>query len=59
MPKKISKVGDRSSGVLACPKCGGTGFKAKRSLMGKVALGVLAPKTRVKCTTCGKEYDRG
>jgi hypothetical protein len=51
-----------------CPKCGGTSFKAKRSGKGKffaAAGGLnlitmpLAPKSRVKCTTCGTEYKRG
>lgn len=69
----ISSVGDRSSGILACPKCGGTGFKAKRRgaakgaawLMAPVTLGLTAaamavtPKTRVQCVTCKTEYLRG
>jgi hypothetical protein len=64
--ESISAVGDSSTGVLACPKCHGTSFKAKRSFVTKAlllpTLGVgtaLAPKTRVKCTTCGTEYHRG
>lgn len=56
---KISKVGVQGAGGLACPKCGGTQFKAKRSAGGKVGLGLLAPKTRVKCVTCGAQYTRG
>lgn len=60
MAKKISKAGDRTeAGGLSCPKCGGTSFKSKRSLKGKVGAGVLAPKTRVKCETCGKQFKRG
>ncbi len=62
----ISEVGDKSTGVLACPVCGGTTFKAKRSAGAKVGLGLtiglgalLAPKTRVRCETCGTEYLRG
>ena len=62
----ISGVGDRSTGALACPKCGGTQFKAKRGKIGKtvgvVTLGVGAvavPKRWVKCETCGTEYQRG
>lgn len=58
MAKKISKVGQTDNG-LRCPKCGGASFKAKRSLKGKVAAGVLAPKSRVKCETCGKVFKRG
>jgi hypothetical protein len=64
--ERLSEVGDTSSGVLTCPRCGGAGFQAKRSRGAKLALGVtvgvgalLAPKTRVKCTTCGTEYRRG
>lgn len=63
---KISDVGDRSSGVLACPKCGGTQFKAKRSAKSKALLiptvgvgALLAPKSKVRCETCGSEYVRG
>jgi len=64
--KYLSQVGDRSSGILACPVCGGMSFKAKRSAGAKVGLGLtlglgalLAPKTRVRCETCGTEYLRG
>jgi len=64
-PRMLSRVGDRSGGGLACPKCGGNQFKAKRSRGVKVALAPVAiliaaaPKTRVKCVTCGEEYLRG
>jgi len=63
--REISKVGSTASGVLACPRCGGAQFKAKRSgkakMIGVVTIGgaLLAPKTRVKCVTCGTEYLRG
>jgi len=63
---KLSNVGDTSSGTLACPKCKGTQFKAKRrgsaKVVGAATFGVgalLVPKTRVKCVTCGTEYLRG
>jgi hypothetical protein len=56
---KISKVGVKGQAGLGCPKCGGTQFKAKRSAGGKVGLGLLAPKTRVRCVTCGAQYTRG
>jgi DNA-directed RNA polymerase subunit RPC12/RpoP len=56
---KISKVGIKGGTGVQCPKCGGTQFKAKRSAGGKVGLGVLAPKTRVRCVTCGTQYTRG
>jgi hypothetical protein len=55
----ISEAGDRGDAGLACPKCGGTQFKAKRSAKGKVAAGLLAPKTQVRCVTCGTTYRRG
>ena len=59
MAKKLSKAGDRSGGGLACPKCGGTSFRAKRSMKGKMTAGVAAPKSRVKCETCGEQFKRG
>ena len=48
-----------SRGTGQCPVCGSTAIKAKRSLKGKVAAGLLAPKTRVKCQGCGTTYLRG
>lgn len=53
--KKFSDVSSNGR----CPRCGGTAFKAKRSVKGKVAGGLLAPKTQVKCTTCGLMFKRG
>jgi hypothetical protein len=55
----LSAVGDRSTGVLACPECASTSFVAKRSFFGKVAFGVLAAKNHVKCVACGTEFLRG
>ena len=56
----LSAVGRRAgSGVLTCPRCGGTQFTAKRSMAGKLAVGVLAPKSRVKCVACGTMFKRG
>lgn len=65
--RKLSKAGTRDEqGSLHCPKCGSTSFEAKRSFRGKaigvVTVGVgavLAPKSRVRCTVCGKEFKRG
>ncbi len=64
--RPISEAGDQTAGGLACPKCGGTQFKAKRGRLGKligvatVGVGALAvPKRWVKCETCGTEYQRG
>lgn len=57
--QKLSVVGDQGPAGLQCPNCGSTNFTAKRSFMGKVALGVLAPKTKVKCVVCGTSYQRG
>lgn len=64
--KKISQAGQTGTGTLACPKCGGASFKAKRSLPSKVfaivTFGIGAaviPKRWVKCQTCGAVYKRG
>ena len=64
--RRISKAGKQTDAGIACPKCGGTQFKAKRSAtaktLGVVTFGVgaaLAPKSQVKCVTCGKKYFRG
>lgn len=58
--KRLSQVGAKTEdGVLKCPHCGGTQFTAKRSITGKLAIGVLAPKTRVKCVACGTMFKRG
>ncbi len=54
--QKLSKA---SGGTGACPRCGSTALKAKRSVKGKVAVGVLAPKTQVKCVGCGHMFKRG
>jgi DNA-directed RNA polymerase subunit RPC12/RpoP len=56
---RISKVGVKSAGGLACPKCGGVTFKSKRSAAGKVGFGLLAAKTRVRCETCGAQFTPG
>lgn len=68
----LSEVGDRSSGLLACPKCGGAQFRIKRRglvkgaawlaapVTGALSLAALAaPKSRVQCLTCKTEYLRG
>jgi DNA-directed RNA polymerase subunit RPC12/RpoP len=47
-----------AAGVLVCTRCGGAQFVAKRSMGGKILFGVFAPKTRVKCVTCGAETGR-
>ena len=65
--QKLSQVGKKAeTGQLTCPKCGGTQFVAKRSNTGKLVgfttLGVgglLAPKSQVKCVTCGTMFKRG
>lgn len=57
--KPLSAVGAHTeTGELACPKCGGTQFTAKRSITGKILGGVLAPKTMVRCVTCATTYRR-
>ena len=63
----ISQAGVRSgSGGLACPKCGGSQFKARRSSAARAAVittgvaGALATKkTQVTCETCGTRFARG
>lgn len=64
---KISKAGQSGEGgPLACPKCRGASFKAKRSLPSKIVcfatVGVgflVVPKRWVKCQTCGATFKRG
>ena len=47
---KKTKVID---GSVTCPKCGQRGsFTSKRTLKGKVGMGLLAPK-RLMCNGCG------
>ena len=62
----ISQLGRQTHGGLACPKCGGTQFKARRSggaRAGIVATGLVGlaftKQTKVACTTCGTIYQRG
>lgn len=70
----ISQVGTPSTGGgLACPKCGGTQFKARRSKGARAGIGVVSvaslglgaaslavkKKNRVQCVTCGNIYQRG
>jgi hypothetical protein len=55
----LSATGVRTVGGLACPRCGGTNFTAKRSADGVLLGGVFAPKSQVKCVTCGKIFKRG
>jgi len=57
--QKLSQAGATEDGTIRCPKCGSTAFRSKRSLKGKLAAGLLAPKTRVKCEVCGKQFKRG
>lgn len=64
--RKISQAGHQPDGTLACPKCGGASFKAKRSAASKlitiptVGIGAaVVPKRWVKCQTCGATFKRG
>lgn len=41
-----------------CPKCGSTSLTPKRSVAGKLGLGVFAPKSQVRCDGCGTTYTR-
>jgi hypothetical protein len=59
-------------GVLACPKCGGTQFKLRRTAGQRVAVGsatvlfgligagagAAATDQRVQCVTCGLFYEK-
>jgi len=57
--KKFSQVAvATTTGEASCPKCHGTSFTAKRSRKGKLKFGILAPKTQVKCVTCGAMFLR-
>lgn len=61
-PRVLSEVGSRAGGVLVCPKCDGGSFKAHRRLGTKLAFGaasMLGTATRVRCVTCGTDYQRG
>lgn len=67
----ISQVGKRDDGTLACLRCSGTQFKAKRSgaakgvaatgvfVAGPIGLAALANASQVQCVTCGTVYGRG
>lgn len=72
---KISQVANRpSGGGLACPRCGGTSFKARRTGaarggitaatlttggLGGLAGAAVTRQKRVQCATCGNQYGRG
>lgn len=58
MAKKLTKVGDRSTGRLLCPNCGGDDWEPTRGWT-KYLIGLAAPKSRVECITCRKVYKRG
>jgi hypothetical protein len=74
--RPISQVAKRAEavGMLICPNCGGTQFKARRSgarrlgiaatgiviaPLGAAAAAAIAKKNRVECVTCGKQFGRG
>jgi hypothetical protein len=64
--QRISEVGTQVPGGLACPKCGGTQFKARRSNTKRVTLAATAAiatpltrQTQVQCVTCGTKFKRG
>lgn len=61
-PARLSEVGERTAAGLACPICGGTQWKAHRTLGTKLAFGLasmLGNARRVRCVTCGTDYVRG
>jgi len=41
----------------ACPRCGSTNVKAKRSRPGMLISPVFSPKTKVKCLACNNRFD--
>ena len=43
----------QTSNSYSCSRCSGTNFKRVRSTGGKIAGGILAPKSRSECQTCG------
>lgn len=45
-------------GNVRCPKCGANAFTSKRTVAGKMAAGLLAPK-RLKCQGCGTNLRTG
>lgn len=72
----ISQVAKRGEGGvgLGCPRCGGTGFKARRSSgarvgittatvvtggLGGLAGAAVTKQKQVQCVTCGARYARG
>lgn len=62
----LSEVGVRTDAGLACPKCGGIQFQAKRSGAHRLAgwaiagpLALLATGGQVRCVTCATVYLRG
>jgi hypothetical protein len=64
--QKISAVGAKPGGDLACPKCGGAQFKTRRSALHRTTIittvgvsGLLKSGSQVRCTTCGTIYKRG
>ena len=65
MLRTRTRLGTVGNAGLACPKCGGTQFKAKRSMKGQViavatiAGALVTPKSQVKCVACGTMYKRG
>lgn len=60
--KPLTEVAKRGEdGSLRCPACGGSQFKAKRSMGRKVTLGVgslLLKQNQVACVTCGTVFLR-
>lgn len=53
---KETQVDDQ--GRVRCPVCGGSDFSDKRTVKGKIAMGVFAPK-RLKCRGCGENLHGG
>lgn len=59
----LSVVGRREDGTIACPNCGSTSFKERRTRMGRLAVVAALPaaavvKKKVRCTICGTFYEQ-
>lgn len=60
--RPLSEVAERTAAGLACPKCGGTQFKAARKTSTKLMFGaasMLGQAHFVRCVSCGTRYRRG
>ncbi len=63
--QQLSQAGVHTEQGIRCPNCGGTSFSQKRSKKGKslwvvaAPLVLIAPKSQIRCDTCGTMFKRG